>query len=424
VKRFILLLIAIVSSGFSQTPMHLTLADAQRLAAQNNPQVPASRLEAAAAHQVAPQYRAALQPNFSGSFTTAGADNGSRLAAGYLNNPAVYSRLASGLWASQLITDFGRTGNLASSADLQAQSRDQAVETTRANILVATAQAYFAVLRAQALVRVANDTVRARQQVSDQVTALAENKIKSDFDVSLANVNLGEARLLQSQATNDLKSAQVQLASIMGLPNLPVFDLQEEPLPQPLPPSTDAMVQEAAQNRPELKDLRLQQAAAERFAKAEHALYFPTVGVAASAGLAPEAYSAVDSRYGAIALNINIPVFNGGLFKARTAEATLKAQAASQNVADLQNRILRDVRVAYVNAMTAADRLTLTAQLLVHAKLGLELAQSRYDLGLSTIVELSQAQLNLTSAQIADASALYDYQSLRTFLDFQAGRLK
>ena len=124
----------------------------------------------------------------------------------------------------------------------------------------------------------------------------------------------------------------------------------------------------------------------------------------------PAGEATVPGRYGAAGLNLTIPVFNGGLFKARQTEAELRAQAATQNINDLANRVTRDVRVAYLNASTAYDRVGLTGQLLKQAQLSLDLAQSRYDLGLSAIIELSQAQLNLTSAQIAAASARYDYQ--------------
>ena len=90
-------------------------------------------------------------------------------------------------------------------------------------------------------------------------------------------------------------------------------------------------------------------------------------------------------------------------FKAREKpEAALKAKAASQNVSDLANRIIRDVRVAWLNAKTAFERIGLTQELVDQARQSLDLAQSRYNLGLSSIVELSQAQLNLTSAQIAN----------------------
>ncbi len=91
---------------------------------------------------------------------------------------------------------------------------------------------------------------------------------------------------------------------------------------------------------------------------------------------------------------------------------------------DLENRVIRDVRVAYLNAKTAFERLGLTAQLLDHAKLSHDLAQSRYGLGLSSIIELSQAQLNLTSAQIANAGAKYEYQTQRSQLSYQIGALR
>ena len=404
--------------------MPLTLAEAQRLAIQNNPQFAAARLNAAATYQIPPQYRANFFPFAAGSVTGVGADSGSRLAAGALNNPVVYDRLGTGLSVSQLVADFGRTRNLIDSARFRAQAQDQVTETSRANILLAVGRAYFSVLRAEAVLKVAQQTVDARRLVADQVTALAASKLKSDLDVSFANVNLADSQLLLVQAQNEVKSAEAELGAAMGLPGQTDVKLSEEPMPDPLPDRVDPLVQQAIDNRPELKDLRLQQSAADRFARAEHALYYPNVGVFGTAGFVPAGEAAVPGRYGAIGLNLTIPVFNGGLFKARQTEAELRAQAATQNINDLANRVTRDVRVAYLSASTAYDRVGLTGQLLKQAQLSLDLAQSRYDLGLSSIIELSQAQLNLTSAQIAAASARYDYQTQRTMVAYQIGALR
>jgi outer membrane protein len=209
----------------------------------------------------------------------------------------------------------------------------------------------------------------------------------------------------------------------MGLPNESGFVLDEEPMPAPMPDQISGLVREAMQNRPELKNLRLQQSAAERFTKAEHALYFPSLGVIGTAGFVPSGYDTIPGRYGAIGMNVSIPIFNGGLFKARQTEAELKAKAATENINDLAIRVTRDVRVAWLNATTAYDRMGLTRQLLQQANIALDLAQTRYDAGLGNIVELSTAQLNVTSAQIADASALYEYQTQRILLDYQTGAL-
>jgi outer membrane protein len=237
-------------------------------------------------------------------------------------------------------------------------------------------------------------------------------------------VNLADAKLLQVQAQNDFKAAEARLAAAMGLPNETSFQLSEESMPDPLPDQVSPLIQQAIQERPELKDLRLQHSAALRFASAEHALYYPSVGVVGTAGFVPTGSAVVPSRYGAIGLNVTIPIFNGGLFKARQTEAELKAKAANENITGEENAVVRDVRIAFLNATTASDRLGLTKQLLDQAQLALDLAQSRYELGLSSIVELSQAQLNLTSAQIANANAKYDYQSQRVNLDYQTGVLR
>ncbi len=409
--------------GAQELPRKLTLAEAERLAVQNNPQLSAAKFNAAAAYQVPLEYRAGLMPTVAGALTVVGADSGSRLAAGGLNNPVVYNRIASGLLVNQLVTDFGRTGNLIASSKLRAQAQDQFTETTRADILVTTARAYFTVLRAQSVLNVAQETVSARQVVSDQVTALANSNLKSGLDVSFANVNLADARLLLSQAQNDVKSAEAQLSAAMGLPAETRFALTEEAMPGPLPDHIDTYLRQAIEDRPELKNLRLEQNAAERLIKAEHELHFPTIGVLGTAGFVPTGEAPVPGRYGAIGVNVNIPVFNGGLFRAREREAELRAKAATERVNDLAIRVLRDVRIAYLNALTAFDRLDLTNQLLKQAQLAMDLARGRYDLGLSSIVELSQAQLNLTSAQIATATARYDYQAQRTVLDYQVGAL-
>ena len=124
----------------AQAPTHLTLAQAQQLALQNNPQFGAAKYNAAAAYQIAPQYRSAYAPSLQGGITGVGADNGSRLAAGGLNNPVVYNRLGTGLSVGQMITDFGRTSNLVAMAKLQASAQDQATETTRAQILLNTSR--------------------------------------------------------------------------------------------------------------------------------------------------------------------------------------------------------------------------------------------------------------------------------------------
>jgi outer membrane protein len=94
-----------------------------------------------------------------------------------------------------------------------------------------------------------------------------------------------------------------------------------------------------------------------------------------------------------------------------------------QRLANLRNRISRDVRTAWLTASTAFDRVNVSQQLLGQANLALDLAQTRYKLGLSSIVELSQAQLQQTQAEIGSAQAEYEYRLALALLRYQTAGL-
>jgi len=421
-----LLSFALLAAALSaQTvPRRLTLKQAEELALKNHPRIRGSRLNALAAGQLVTQARSAYLPFLSGSLTGAGALDGSRIGAGSLNNPIIYNRLATGITIGQMITDFGRTSSLVRSSELEAQAQERNAQAARADVLLQVDRAYYAVLRAQSVLQVARQTVAARQLVADQVKALADSKLKSGLDVSFANVNLSEARLTLVSAQNDLQAAFALLSAALGYSEPQVFELADEAASPPLPARPDELIRAALRDRPELAGLRLEEGAAQRFARAERALMFPTLSAVASAGLIPSREDPLRGRYSAAGLNINLPVLNGGLFRARREAAELRAREAGENVRDLANRISRDVEVAWLNASTAQQRLQLTAEMLGQARQALELAQARYDLGLSSIVELSQAQLNQTAAEIASAGARYDYLIAMALLDYQTGALR
>lgn len=408
----------------AQPPRTLTLKEAEAIAVKNHPQVSAALLAALAANQVVLETRSAYFPLVAASVTGVGALDNSRIAAGSLNNPVIYNRAAAGVAVSQLITDFGRTKNLTETSRYRARAQQQNAQATRAQVLLQADRTYFVALRAQSVLTVAKQTVAARQLVADQVSALAKSKLRSGLDVSFANVNLSEAKLLLVSAQNDVNASYAELSQALGYPTRENFVLTDEPMPGAPPADVNPLIGTAMQDRPEIASLRAQETAALKFEQAERDLYMPTVSAVMAVGAIPAHEDTLHSRYGALGFNINIPVFNGGLFSARRQEAALQAQAATQNVRNIQNQISRDVQVAWLNANTAYQRLALTAELLDQANLALDLAQTRYHLGLSSIVELSQAQLNKTSSEIAASSARYDYQVQRSVLDYQIGALR
>jgi outer membrane protein len=413
------------ASSAEESPT-LTLPEAHETALRNHPRIKVADLVALGARQVTRQVQSAFYPMLSANAVAVGtADSNTRLAAiGSLNNPTVFDRNAEGLVISLLITDFGRTANLAASAKLRAQAEQNNAQATREQILLAVDGAFYAALQAQAVTLVADQTVATRKLFLEQVSALASNKLRSELDVSFARVNFEDARLLLSKSRNDLQAAAAQLSTLLGLPQPRSYRLIEEPLPADASTNVSDLVQQALGARPDLIALRNQQEGARRFARAERGLHYPTISAVGAAGVVPVHDPALPDRYAAAGVVLSVPLFTGGLYAARQREAELKAQAAAEAVRDAQNNVVRDVHITFLNTQNAFERWRIAGQLLETAKASFDLAQARYNTGLSSIVELNQAELNEIAAEITFATTRYEYLLQRSALAFQIGALR
>jgi outer membrane protein len=314
------------------------------------------------------------------------------------------------------------------SSNLHARAQQENVVTSRADVLLQVDQSYFGVLRAQALLRVAQQTVSERQLVSNQVTQMAANQLKSQLDVTFANVDLAQSQLLLIQAQNNLQASYADLTRALGFADQRTYTLAEQPETPAPPMDLPALIQQAMMNRPELISQQFEVNSAQAFATSERDLWFPTISVVGAAGLIPfhttVNANGLNDHYAAAGFNVNIPIFNGHSFGALRNEAEARALAQQQNLRDLQDRIVRDVNKAWLDANSGYQRLAVVQQLVDQATQALNLAQARYQLGLSSIVELTQAQLNLTQAQIEQVNETYDYQTQLSALNYQIGNLR
>lgn len=409
-------------------PAMLTLQQAEQIAIKNHPQIQAAENEINFANQQVVINRAPYFPSVTGDITGSQSHDGSRIGAGDLQASRLFQREGQGVVVQQLITDSGRTQNLVASSRFQAQAAAQNSTATRYTVLLDVNRAYFDVLRAQETVKVAEQTVSARQTVDTQINELAKNKLRSDLDVALADVNVSEAKLLLLRAQDSVSGALAELGRSMGSDQPANYELTGEPLPAAPPAAADMLVAQAVGNRPELASLRASSQAAYKFYYAERDLKRPTVSAIATAGYIPyivnPTSAAIPPEYEGVGVNASIPIFNGHLFSAREEAAYQHALEADQRLRDEQERISRDVRVAWASANDAYQRIDVTAQFLRSATLGLQLAQGRYDLGLASIVELTQSQLNVTNAEIENLNAKYDYQIQYAALQFTIGLLR
>lgn len=410
--------------AFAQAPAVMSLAQAQQIALQNHPRIASAALTADASRAVVNEVRSAYYPTLSANLTGVGVEHNSTLSAGFVTTSSMYSRGATGVVASQLLTDFGRTSSLEQSAKLRTASQTENVTNIRAQVLLDVRQAYYAALAADAVLRVAQATLDLRRVTLRQVSALAQGALRSTVDVRFAEVNVSQAELDLFRAENEAKASHARLSAALGYGRDQPFSLADEPLPPVLNPNVEILIAEGLRNRPDLASLQLSREALERFADAEKRLRNPTISAAAAAGVAPVRDPRIQETYSGAGININVPVLNGGLFKARRQEAESHAAAAAKDVQNLSVQIARDVRVAWLDATDAFRRLDVTARMVTEANEALRLAQARYDNALGSIVELNEAQVNQTSAEIASVSAKYEYLSRRATLDYAMGTLR
>jgi outer membrane protein len=406
----------------------LTLQDAEALALKNHPQVLASQAVYLQADQLTTQSKSAYFPALNGAITGTQANAGSRLGAGLLNDPSLFTHFGAGLTLSQLVTDSGRTPNLVAEARLHAQASRQDYRTSRYDVILGVDQAYYEVLLAQQLVRVAHETVNTRQTAVDQASELYRNGLKSQVDLSFAQVNLSDAKLMLIRAQDRLAVSYATLAQSLGTQDAITYELTE-PQAAPAPPQTDnPLIDQAFKNRPELASARLQREADQKLVYAERDLKRPTVSLLAVGGTLPyivggNANSNIPKEYEAAGLNVQIPIFNGHLYSARREAAEYQLQATDQRVRAVQERIARDVRAALERAKTTFQAIATADELLQQANLALSLEQGRYKIGLDSIVELTQAQLAQTRAEVESVSAKYDYQEAYAALQYTLGML-
>jgi outer membrane protein len=358
----------------------LTLARARAMALDQQPRLVAAERAVQAAEAATRVARADYFPQIEGNVTAAGTDADTldaRIAAGGLNNPTV---------------------------------------------LLDVTRAFYGALAAQAVLTVAEQTLASRELLLERVTTLAKNKLKSDLDVSFAAVGAEQARLLALRARNALDGAFAQLAAAMGQRDARRYRLVEAGEVPPPEPDVGPLLAAAIDARPELASLRADHAAALKLVAAEHDRNYPTVKFLAAAGVTPVGDKRFDDTYAAAGLNLSVPLFAGGRYRALEDEA--RAEGVEATLGDEENLVVRDVRLAWLNARTGYEALAVTERLARHAATALELAQSSYGIGMSSIVELAQAELNATEGEIAHDRAKYEYGVALAALDFELGRLR
>ncbi|HXJ33040.1 MAG TPA: TolC family protein [Candidatus Eisenbacteria bacterium] len=401
-----------------------TLDECIQIALDQQPTLKAASSTVGAARERVWQSAAAYLPQVAATYT---ADR-KHQNAGSLTRSAVggqsstFNFYSTGVGLSQVLFDFGQNLALIHRSQSLATAADADAQTQRDTVVFDVEQAYFGLLAAYRLRDVADKTVKQNQQHLELAQGRFDVGLAPKFDVTSAQVQLANAELAQVTARNNVALGRETLRNVLGLSGPLDFDIVDT-LDQPAAPiDEETALDEAYENRPELRSIRAQEEAAKQQIAALQKDYLPKVTGGATYGWSGGNYPLTNNWD--IGAAVALSVFNGGLTTAQVGEAKANLQTLQFNAESLQQNVTLEVRQSMLNVRQAAESIKVADKGLQQARENLELAEGRYATGVGAIIELTDAQTSLVGAEASRVQALANYRVAVAAFDRATARQK
>ena len=369
--------------------------------------------------------RSGLMPNVSGSLReTVQQTNlramGVRIPFGpSIVGPFNYFDLRASL--TQTIADLTTLNNYRS-AQASVRASEMAARDARDLVVLAVGGAYLQVVAAKARLASARAQIETAQAVYKQSADQRRVGLVAQVDVNRNQVELQTQQQRLASLENDLAKQKINLARLVGLPPVDTYDLSDDVPFAPSPSVTlEAALKQAFENRADLKSAEAQVRAAERSRSAARAERLPSL--------------AFNADYGAIGINpsqshgtfsvtgtLRIPIWQGGRVEGEIQEAEAAVDQRRAELEDLRGRIESDVRTAFLDLATATTQIDVARNSEVVAKNTLDLTRQRFEAGITTSVEVVQAQEALSNAQLDTISSIFSHNVAKLSLARAIGK--
>ncbi|MBN1946920.1 MAG: TolC family protein [Bradymonadales bacterium] len=328
-----------------------------------------------------------------------------------------------GLSASQLLWDFGQTNNRRRATETTEEIERDNRDLTIQQALLDTRLAYFNATATQAMVQVALDSVANQQRHLEQIEAFVEMGTRPQIDLIQARSDLANARLLLINAENAFELARLDLNLAMGVTGPTDYRLAGDVMP-PLEGENDSsgqLLEEALASRLDLSvvDLRIQSQDHQR--RAARAAYWPTLSAVASMSEAGSQFDEMAWNFG-VGVNLNWSFYQGGRLRAQVREADAELSALQFQRDLVRQQVHSEVEQARLAIRAALSAVEAARESVALAEEQLRLAEGRYENGVGSAIELSDAQLRLTTARADMVQADYNLASARARLLAALGR--
>ncbi|HMK43330.1 MAG TPA: TolC family protein [Dissulfurispiraceae bacterium] len=388
----------------------LTVDQCVGIAVVRHPQLAAAQGAVKASESRIGQAVAAYLPqvNASGNYMKIKAPNGTSITSLESGSNKPYQQYSGSINASQLIYDFGKTPNQIWIQKYGAEASRGDFAETKVSLVLAVRQAYYGLLQAQRNRDVAKEVVVQFEQHLQQAQGFYEVGTKPKFDVIKAKADLSNAKLNLIKAENALRIAKVTLNNTLGYPDAPDYSIvdsldivkKEIPLPE--------AVERAYKNRPELLASDARVKASDEQVSYAYKGFLPSISAVGSYSRTGQDFLPPEGWTAGIALSWSL--FNGFQTVHQVGEAKANLETAKANYDLLKQNVLLEVQQAYLQLMQAKESIP-TAELGVQqATENLDIANGRYNAGVGSPIEVTDAQVTYINAKTAHTQALYDYQ--------------
>lgn len=362
------------------------------------------------------------QLNASAVYTRSGSDLPLSRTTGTFSAPVRNDQYTGSVTLSQNILDFGRTSASVDIAKYNLASSRADLAQAENTVALRVKEGYYGVLQAQRDRDVASDVIRQFQLHLEQAKGFYEVGTKAKIDVIKAEVDLSNARLRLINAENALNIAWVSLNNAMGVPDAPEYSIEDTLKFEPYRITLEAATAKAFDNRPDLKSIAARREAEESNISLARSGYYPVLSGNAGYSTSGEDIDRESRNDGWQAgLVLTFPLFNGFLTSNRVAAAKSGLSVINANEEALRQQILLEIRQAFLN-LQAAEASISTAELATkQARENLDLANGRYEAGVGSPVEVSDAFATYVTAQANYTSALANYQVAQATIVYAMG---
>ena len=396
-----------------------TLAECVAVALEQHPSLKAATASVEAGKQRVREALSNYLPQVSANYGAARRQNNAA-SFGVTGPPKRFNLYTAGGSLTQVLFDFGQNLNSIRSAQAAEHSLQADRTTQREVVVLNVKQAYFNVLATRRLLTVADETVRQNEKHLEQAQGRFNVGLVAKFDVTQAQVQLANAQLNQLTARNNVAVAHETLRNALGLIGPLDFDIVDNFDVHQVTVTESAALTAAYDKRPELQSIRAQELATTEQVAALQKNYLPSVQAKGDYNWQGTDYPRQDLwDFGA---TVNLSLFNGGLTTAQIGEQKANLANLKYNEEVLRQNIALEVRQDVLNLAQAAESIRVSETALRQARENLDLAEGRYNTGVGNIIELTDAQASLTTAEANHVQALYSYKTTVAALEKATAR--